>query len=551
MALSHSKYQIKNENEHMKKLFLLLALTVALVTKADHHEENTSSDNTAGAKSARKPWNYLFVDYMDVADGKEEDYVKAEGLWLKVHESWAQEGRILAWGLAKARKNTLGIEYITWKIAHSREDVVGLYDMEAIERILGTADFETISSLTGPSRSIVGSEILKLSDYTLREQGSSFGELKAENLAFHWNFMTPSEGKYNDYMEVEHKYAQPWAQAKVEHNPRFIGWDLQEVVSSNGDTHSSKVRTVDLFRKDVPLSDSQIEEINEKISDLKIWPENLDVPGMRKMERVTFDVIYKTDQSKNGVAKLWNGLEGTWTAQNPGGNGYRTKTITPYNEKLQWFNRQGELQGTAHKPLSVEFANKIPTFTIYRNDGQKAFSIPFELKNGKWIEYAGFANPKWSTFTYEKTDKPVYEELYTQSGPDVELMKKLIKSYAAGDFEVYRSLFVDEPNISHNSWGGEAKITVDQLVENHKAHHQQLSKPIEITNSIYEVVTLKNGSKHGHAWVNFKHTYKTGEEVILPGFVALGINDDSKFWYEWAFYDTGLMPSKSPYNKKE
>ena len=87
MALSHSKYQIKNENEHMKKLFLLLALTVALVTKADHHEENTSSDNTAGAKSARKPWNYLFVDYMDVADGKEEDYVKAEGLWLKVHES--------------------------------------------------------------------------------------------------------------------------------------------------------------------------------------------------------------------------------------------------------------------------------------------------------------------------------------------------------------------------------------------------------------------------------------------------------------------------------
>jgi len=83
---------------------LLLALTLALVTKADHHEKSDSSDNTAGGKSAQKPWNYLFVDYMDVVDGKEEDYVKAEGLWLKVHESWAQEGRILAWGLAKARK---------------------------------------------------------------------------------------------------------------------------------------------------------------------------------------------------------------------------------------------------------------------------------------------------------------------------------------------------------------------------------------------------------------------------------------------------------------
>ena len=77
-----------------------------------------------------------------------------------------------------------------------------------------------------------------------------------------------------------------------------------------------------------------------------------------------------------------------------------------------------------------------------------------------------------------------------------------------------------------------------------------MAKPIEITNSIYEVVTLKNGSKHGHAWVKFKHTYKSGEEVETPVFVALGINDNSKIWYEWAFYDTGLMPSKSPYNKE-
>ena len=87
------------------------------------------------------------------------------------------------------------------------------------------------------------------------------------------------------------------------------------------------------------------------------------------------------------------------------------------------------------------------------------------------------------------------------------------------------------------------------MIENHKTHHEQLAEPIEIINSIYEVVTLKNGSKHGHAWVNFKNTYKNGEVVIAPVFVALGINDDSKIWYEWAFYDTGLMPSKSPYNK--
>ena len=533
----------------MKRFLILLTLTFALVANADHHEKSEGKEVTAGQKSARKPYNYVVVDYMDVVEGKEKDYLKAEGIWQKVHEFWAQEGRILGWGCAKARENTLDIEYITWKIVHSREDVVGLYDMESIEKILGEDDFKILSDLTGPSRSIVGGEVLKLSDFTLREAGSSFAELSAENLVFHWNFMAPSEGRFADYLEVEHKYAQPWAQANVQYNPRFIGWDLQEVVSSNGKTHSSKIRTVDLFRKDLSLSQTELDTINKTISDLEIWPKDLDVSAMRKMERVTFDVVYKTDQSNNGVAKLWKDLEGTWTAQNPGGDGYRTKTITPYNEKIQYFNRQGELQGTGNKPISVEFANQIPTFTVYRNDGQKAFSIPFELKNGKWIEYAGFANPDWPTFVYEKTDKPVYEESYTQSGPDVELIKKLIQTYAAGDFEAYRSLFVDDTNISHNSWGDEGKITIDQLMENHKTHHKQLAKPIEIINSIYEVVTLKNGSKHGHAWVNFKNTYKNGEVVIAPVFVALGINDDSKIRYEWAFYDTGLMPSKSPYNK--
>lgn len=77
----------------MKNLCLLLTLAFVPVIKADHHEESATGDNTAGAKAAQKPYNYAVVDYMDVADGKEEDYLKAEELWLKVHETWAQEGR--------------------------------------------------------------------------------------------------------------------------------------------------------------------------------------------------------------------------------------------------------------------------------------------------------------------------------------------------------------------------------------------------------------------------------------------------------------------------
>ena len=49
--------------------------------------------------------------------------------------------------------------------------------------------------------------------------------------------------------------------------------------------------------------------INNQISGLGIWPQNINVGAMRKMERVTFDVIYRTDPSKNGVSKLWEALE--------------------------------------------------------------------------------------------------------------------------------------------------------------------------------------------------------------------------------------------------
>jgi len=358
-----------------------------------------------GQKAARKPYNFVIVDYMDVVEGQEGNYLKAEAVWQKVHQVWAEQGRILGWGLAKARKNTLGMEFITWKIVHSREDVVNLYNMDEIKKLLSEVELKTLQELTGSSRTISGTEVLSLTDYALPQEGSSFGELDPGVLAFNWNFMTATAGREAEYLDVEQRYAQPWSQAKTDLNPRFIGWDLQEVVSTQGRTHPSKIRTVDAFRKDQKLSRSDQLAINNKINNLGIWPQNINVGAMRKMERVTFDVIYRTDLSKNGVAKLWESLEGSWTAKQ--GEGYRTKTITRYNEKIQFFNREGELQGGGNSPISVEFVKQIPQFTVYKQNGSAAFSIPFEIKDNMWFEYAGSANERWGTFRYSKgTDSP-------------------------------------------------------------------------------------------------------------------------------------------------
>ena len=308
----------------MKTLIVsILALVYPLIAYGDYYQNPNEKNQILGQKAAQKPYNYVIVDYMDIIEGQEQNYLKAEAIWQKVHEAWAREGKILGWGLAKARQNKLEIEFITWKLVHSREDVVDLYDMDEIKKLVGETDFQVITELTGKSRTISGSEVLRLSDYTLPKEGLSFGELDPKTLAFHWNFMTPSEDKTAEFLEVEHRYAQPWSQAKTHLNPSFLGWDLQQVVSKRGDTHSSRIRTVDLFRKDQNLSDEQKKLISKKVNDLGIWPKDFKVAAIRKMDRVTFDVIYMTDRSENGVARLWKKLAGSWTAPGPKGDGNR------------------------------------------------------------------------------------------------------------------------------------------------------------------------------------------------------------------------------------
>ena len=98
----------------------------------------------------------------------------------------------------------------------------------------------------------------------------------------------------------------------------------------------------------------------------------------------------------------------------------------------------------------------------------------------------------------------------------------------------------------HNSWSAEARFPVKSMSNVHRDYHRQLSKKIEITTSIYELVTLRGGGKHPSAWVHFKHSCKSGDVVEIPVSVAFGINGQNKITYEWAFYDSSQLPANSP-----
>jgi hypothetical protein len=372
-------------------------------------QDNQSNDDSfvQRMKLAQKPFSFLAVDYMDVTDGKEKLYLEVEAAWQKIHEKMASDGKILSWGIAKARKNKFNYEYVTWKLLRSRGALDSLYDMDAIKQRMGEDEFDELMAKTTESRKIVGSELMELEDYTLLPLSGSGQKVDPKNLLFHMDYMIPAEGQEQEYAEMEKKIFQPRHQKAAELNPRFQFWRLLRKVSHSGNGNKASYRTVNVFRKDVePLSDKETEKVNSQIPAL---PDGLtfdEVMKLRKMERVTFDVIYMLDSSASAETREWQKLEGSWKHTNKNGS-YRIKRISPYREVLENYSKDGIKQGHNVSPMKIEIKNGLRFFySIHPNGTWRSI---YHIKDGKWYEQLrgifGETNAKPNDFLiYEKID---------------------------------------------------------------------------------------------------------------------------------------------------
>ena len=521
----------------------------------EQNKRATDSSFEQRMKLARKPYAFLAVDYMNVAEGKEELYLEVEAAWEKIHQKMAAEGKILSWGLAKARDNKFGYEYITWKLLRSRGALDNLYDMEAIKQRMGEDKFEELMAKTTDSREISASELMALEDYTLLPLSESNHQVDPKNLLLHMDYMTPAEGKEQEYAEMEKNVFQPRHQKSSELNPSFQYWRFYRKISHSGDANKALYRTANIFRKDVkPPSDKEMEKVNSQLPE---FPEGLtyeEVMKIRKMERVTFDVIFMLDPSTSPEAKTWQLLQGTW-AENHQDGGYRTKTISPFMMDIKFFDNKGELKGHRVRPMAISVINGVKQFTTY---GQKkaTWTAGFDIIDGKWYEQKrGIMHDGSSTnhrpneyWVYQKSHKPanIDRSSFTKTGKDVELVKAIIENYATGKIDEYLALFTEDAKVTHNN---NEPITISELAKIHRAHHEQIAGPVKILSSNYEVVATANGNKYGHAWIKFENTYKNGSKAVTPVFVSFGINNQGKVYFEHALYDTATVPGNSVYNK--
>jgi hypothetical protein len=129
----------------------------------------------------------------------------------------------------------------------------------------------------------------------------------------------------------------------------------------------------------------------------------------------------------------------------------------------------------------------------------------------------------------------------TSTGPDVELMKKAQNAWATGDWDTYLSCYADTAVSVHNGWAASGDTTVakkmSSYIPNFKKSRDAMDGNFSIDHTIYEVVTMADGSKYGHAWADISWKLKDGSVSKTVIFNSYGIKD-GKITYEWPIYDT-------------
>ena len=130
----------------------------------------------------------------------------------------------------------------------------------------------------------------------------------------------------------------------------------------------------------------------------------------------------------------------------------------------------------------------------------------------------------------------------TTTGPDVDLIKNVNTYFVNGDWTNLASCYADSAKSFHNVWPSKSDTTVGvaipKSIEGFKKLRALIDGNINLGGTIYEVVTMPNGNKYGHSWVEMSWKSKKGVTGKMVVFNSYGINKDGKITYDWPIYDT-------------
>ena len=135
---------------------------------------------------------------------------------------------------------------------------------------------------------------------------------------------------------------------------------------------------------------------------------------------------------------------------------------------------------------------------------------------------------------------PAEKQYFTES-PEIDLGKKLIEAYLAGNWESYPELYADTARIWRNvNWTTNEGFTVQQYIEDLKSALEPISS-YEMEPQIWESIINDDGEHWVHFWtVWIGHNDATNKDYEIPVHVVMQVVDDKIIAQGDIFNDTEI-----------
>ncbi|MEZ4772907.1 MAG: hypothetical protein R3D00_06980 [Bacteroidia bacterium] len=219
----------------MRKAIISLLLAIFICQFVTGSAQNTS------------PTVFHVVNYMKATPGMEEDYIKVEKLWKRIHEAKKKAGMIDSWEffrvVSPAGANS-EFNFITRNTYVGEEKLADFYEKsfypDNVESLFNAEEMALINR-TGELRTIVKEEVWAVTD-------AIFAKEMSDATVTVLNYFDFPEGKTSaDHVKVETDIWKPVHQARI-NDGKLKGWVLMQQWFPFGADMPYQDATVDLYK---------------------------------------------------------------------------------------------------------------------------------------------------------------------------------------------------------------------------------------------------------------------------------------------------------------
>ena len=267
----------------------------------------TTQKSVSDPQSQQKTPNVVVVDYKNIAQDHEEDYLKVEKFWKPVHQERINDGRMTAWLLLKVvndEKEDIPYNYITLNVypdmqkvtngGATNEDWINAHGAQKIED-------------EGPAMRALTQKVNNIIRRDHCRTVSGIYSLTKYRIA---NFMKTAPGQRDAFVESRQGFIQPIFSRMIHDiDAPMSGWILNELVTPDGTEKEYDFISFDLFKDKADIGRANPNKnytilAHPNLSNEEVQAISKKNRGMRKMlKREVWEVLDYAFKEKriNGV----------------------------------------------------------------------------------------------------------------------------------------------------------------------------------------------------------------------------------------------------------